>query len=75
MYRTQVYDGFNAETILAKVAKKHNKPMMIWLYRKCHLIACVIGEPYEYVDGFKNVSFVGKVTIERCPSGFRVYNI
>lgn len=78
MYKTQVYDCEKAESILWRVAKKHhNKQLTIWLYdSKGNLIAYVLADPFEYVTGFKNLSFAQKVIIERnhdiC-SGYNVY--
>lgn len=73
MYKTQVYDGFKAETILAKVARKHHKALNLWLYNDSCLIAYVIAQPFECIDGLKNISLIGNVIIERNLSGFKIH--
>ena len=73
MYKTQIYSGYKAECILAKVAKKQRNHINLWLYNNYRLLAHVVAQPFDYIDGLKNVSFVGNVIIERCPTGFRIY--
>ena len=80
MYRTQIYDSNKAEAILWRIAKMHHKKLSIWICdSKSNLIAYVIAEPFEHVNGFKNLSFAEKVIIGRdsrglC-GGYHVYQV
>lgn len=78
MYKTQIYDSIKAESILWRIAKMRHKKLNIWLYdSKGNLIAYVIAEPFEYVNGFKNLGFASNVIIEpdNMVSGYKVCQV
>jgi len=73
MYKTQVYSPYKAECILVRLARKRNKPLGLWFYKDEVLLCYVAAKPFEYVNGFENVSIINNVVIERCKFGFKIH--
>lgn len=73
MYKTQVYSPYKTESILARLARKNNKPLRLWFYNESKLLCYVVAKPFEYANGFENVVFISNAKIERCAYGFKIH--